>query len=63
MKKPVFFDLLQLPYLPNCFIPPIVLYTVMIEITRFIIALGPDSPRANKSRHLTHHCGISNKCQ
>ena len=32
--------------------------TVSREITRFIIALGPDNPRADKSCYLTPHRGI-----
>ena len=40
------------------------IYTVTVsrEITQFIIALGPDGPRAEKSRYLTPHRGISINC-
>ena len=34
--------------------------TVSCEMTRFIIALGLDGPRADKSRYVTPHRGMRN---
>ena len=40
-------------------VPQLIYITVSREITRFIIALGPDDPRADKSRYLNLHRGIT----